>query len=126
MRARKAAAVLSDVAPDEAVTLLGALVRRADRRNDPEAAALEGLLLAVRDLLPRERVEALYHAAGDDLEVQALFARSEARGAASITTARNGSIARCARAPWASAGRWPAPTTATCSRAWPRIPTRWW
>ncbi|HEY6909743.1 MAG TPA: hypothetical protein VI356_10260 [Myxococcales bacterium] len=79
LRARKAAAVLSGLPPDEAVPLLGALVRRADRRSDPEAAALEGLLLAVRELLPRERVEALYHAAADDLEVQALFARAKAR-----------------------------------------------
>jgi hypothetical protein len=78
MRAHKAAAVLSALPPHEAVALLGQLIRRADRRSDPEAAALEGLLRAVRSLLPEPVAEALLHAAGDDLEVQALFSRAEA------------------------------------------------
>jgi hypothetical protein len=73
MRAHKAAAVLSALPPHEAVALLGQLIRRADRRSDPEAAALEGLLRAVRQLLDEAVAEALLHAAGDDLEVQALF-----------------------------------------------------
>jgi hypothetical protein len=76
MRAHKAAAVLSALPPHEAVTLLGQLIRRADRRTDPEAAALEGLLRAVRELLEEAVAEALLHAAGDDLEVQALFSRT--------------------------------------------------
>jgi len=79
LRSRKAAAVLGELEPREAVSLLGALIRRADRRSDPDAAALEGLLLAVRDLLSEERVEELFHAAEDDLEVQALFTTSRAR-----------------------------------------------
>jgi hypothetical protein len=79
LRARKGAAVLSELEPQQAVSLLGALIRRADRRSDPESAALEGLLLAVRDLLPPERVQALFLAAEDDLEVQALFGRGHAR-----------------------------------------------
>jgi hypothetical protein len=79
LRARKAAAVLCDLQPPEAVLLLGELVRRADQRSDPEAAALEGLLLAVRELLPEARVEALFQAASGDLEIQALFTRGGAR-----------------------------------------------
>src|SRR5262249_41978078 len=76
LRARKAAAVLAALPPGDAVILLGHLIRRADRGGDPEAAAMEGLLRAVRDLLEEPIIEALYHAAEDDLEVQALFARS--------------------------------------------------
>src|SRR5258705_3669883 len=76
LRAHKAAAVLAALPPAEAVALLGHLIRRADRRSDPEAAAMEGLLRAVRDLLEDPVVDALFHAAEDDLEVQALFART--------------------------------------------------
>ncbi len=76
LRARKAAAVLTALPPGDAVSLLGHLIRKADRRCDPEAAAMEGLLRAVRDLLADPTVDALYHAAEDDLEVQALFART--------------------------------------------------
>jgi hypothetical protein len=77
MRAHKAASLLSALPAHEAVALLGQMIRRADRRSDPESAALEGLLRAVRDLLEPEVEEALLHASGEDLEVQALFARSE-------------------------------------------------
>lgn len=70
--------MLSDLPPEEAVDLLSELIRRADRRTDPEAAALEGLLRAVRDLLDEERIDLLFGAAEADLEVQALFARTEA------------------------------------------------
>jgi len=77
MRAHKAASVLAALPPHEAVALLGQLIRRADRRSDPEAAALEGLLRAVRELLDDSVAEALLHAAGDDLEVQALFSRTQ-------------------------------------------------
>ena len=73
MRAHKAAAVLAALPPHEAVALLGQLLRRADRRTDPEAAALEGLLRAVRELLEEPVAEALFHASGDDPGVQALF-----------------------------------------------------
>ena len=78
LRARKAAALLSALPPDEAVDLLAQLIRRADRRVDPDAAALEGLLRAVREMLDEERIDLLFRAAEADLEVQALFARSEA------------------------------------------------
>ena len=79
LRARKAAQVLAGVPPGEAVALLGELIRRADQRSDPEAAALEGLLRAVRELLDEERLDLLYRAAeaAADLEVQALLARTE-------------------------------------------------
>jgi hypothetical protein len=76
LRARKAAALLSELPPEEAVDLLSQLVKRADRRVDPDAAALEGLLRAVRELLDEERIDQLFRAAEVDLEVQALFARS--------------------------------------------------
>jgi Mg/Co/Ni transporter MgtE len=79
LRARRAAEALDQLSPDEAVELLGELIRRADRRTDPEAAALEGLLHAVRELLDEERLDLLYRAAeaAADLEVQALLARTE-------------------------------------------------
>ena len=76
MRARKAAAILRSLAPLEAVSVLGEVLRRADRRSDPEAAAVEGLLRAVRGLLDEGTVEALFTAAEGNLEVQALFART--------------------------------------------------
>ena len=77
LRARKAAAVLCRLVPEEAVEVLSQLIRRAHRRTDPEAAALEGLLRAVRELLDEERIDLLFRAAEVDLEVQALFARTE-------------------------------------------------
>jgi hypothetical protein len=73
MRAHKAAAVLAGLPPHDAVALLGQLLRRADRRTDPEAAALEGLLRAVRELLEEPVAEALFRASSDDPGVQALF-----------------------------------------------------
>jgi hypothetical protein len=76
LRARKAATVLAELAPGDAVAVLGQLIRRADRRSDPEAAAVEGLLRAVRDLLDKTLVDALFQAAEHDHEVQALFART--------------------------------------------------
>ena len=78
LRARKAAELLVELEPGLAVDLLSELLRRAGARNDPEAAALEGLLRAVRELLPEERIDQLFRAAEDDLEVQALFARTSA------------------------------------------------
>src|SRR4051812_12334191 len=78
LRAHKAASILSALPAGAAVVLLGQLLRRAERRSDPEAAAMEGLLRAVRDLLDAEVAEALFRAASDDPEVQALFARTKA------------------------------------------------
>ena len=77
LRARKAASLLCDLPPEVAVELISQLIRRADRRTDPEAAALEGLLRAVREMLDEERIGLLFGAAEADLEVQALFARTE-------------------------------------------------
>lgn len=76
IRARKAAEVLTVLPPEEVVDLLAQLVRRAGQRSDPAAAALEGLLRAVRELVDPQRVDQLFRAAEADLEVQALFARS--------------------------------------------------
>lgn len=78
LRARKAAEVLEALEPAEAVAMLADLVREAERRSDPAAAALEGFLRAVRELVPEERIERLYQAAAGELSVQALFARTEA------------------------------------------------
>ena len=74
MRAHKAAAVLSELPAHDAVALLGQLLRRADRRSDPESAALEGLLRALRELLDEAAIEALSSAAEEDPEVRALLA----------------------------------------------------
>jgi hypothetical protein len=78
LRARKAAALLNELEPPVAVAALAGLLRRADQRSDPAAAALEGLLHAVREMLPEQRLEELFCAAEEELEVQALFARSQA------------------------------------------------
>ncbi len=77
LRARKAASLLYALPAEEAVDLLSQVLRRADRRIDPDAAALEGLLRAVRELLDEDRLDLLFRASETDLEVQALFARSE-------------------------------------------------
>ena len=77
LRARKAASLLSALPAEEAVDLLAQILRRADRRIDPDAAALEGLLRAVRELLDPDRIDLLFRAAEANLEVQALFARTE-------------------------------------------------
>src|SRR5579859_1358821 len=79
LRARKAATLLDELPDAAAVAMIAQLMQRADQRRDPEAAALEGLLRAVRELLPEERIGRLYDAAEGSLEVQALFARSEPR-----------------------------------------------
>jgi len=76
LRAHKAAAVLASLPASEAVALIGELARGADRRSDPEAAALEGLLRAVRDVLSPAAVDGLFDAAEGNPEVQALFART--------------------------------------------------
>jgi hypothetical protein len=78
LRARKAAALLGEIAPAEMVPMLAEILRRAGRRSDPDAAALEGVLRAVRTLLAEERIEELFLAAEEELDVQALFARTQA------------------------------------------------
>jgi uncharacterized protein (DUF2267 family) len=79
VRARKAAQLIASLEPQDAVAMLAELMREADQRRDPAAAALEGVLRAVRELLTPEQLEQLHHAAEGDLEVQALFARSQPR-----------------------------------------------
>jgi hypothetical protein len=81
LRARKALGFLGSIDPPEMVRLLGQVIRKADQRADPESAALEGLLHAVRELLTDEKRDELFHAADDaqDLEVQALFATTSAQ-----------------------------------------------
>lgn len=74
VRARKAAAVLSSLPAEQAVVLLGSLVRRSQKRLDPDAAALEGLLRGLRNHVEPATLEALHRAAealGED-EVVAL------------------------------------------------------
>ncbi|GAC1342791.1 MAG: hypothetical protein NVSMB23_15850 [Myxococcales bacterium] len=63
LRARRAAESFSSLPADEAVSLLGGLVRLADRRSDPDSAALEGALRAVRTLLSEGDKERLRKAA---------------------------------------------------------------
>jgi hypothetical protein len=79
LRARKAAAVLSGGAPEEAVALLSAVVHMACRRSDPSSAALEGILRAVRLHLDDDGRQRLLLAAeaASDLAVQAILTRSE-------------------------------------------------
>jgi hypothetical protein len=76
LRARRAAELLAELPTEEAVDLLSQLLRRADRRTDPEAAALEGLLRAVRTLLDDARIDQLFQASEHDLEVQAILTRA--------------------------------------------------
>ena len=78
LRSRKAAELLNTLEPAEAVSALAGILKRADQRSDPAAAALEGVLHAVRELLSEERIEVLFTAAEEELQVQALFTRSRA------------------------------------------------
>lgn len=80
LRARKAAALLSELEPATAVAAMAGILKRADRRSDPAAAALEGILHAVREMLSADRVEALFVAAeeGEAHQVRALFTPTRA------------------------------------------------
>ena len=81
LRARKAAALLCEAPADEAVAAVSAVLVLADQRSDPAAAALEGILRAVRTHLPDAELVRLHNAAeaAQLLEVQTLFTRAEAR-----------------------------------------------
>ncbi len=74
LRARKAAALLSAVDGAAAVDLIAQVIRRADKRTDPDSAALEGILHGVRAHLGEDGRERLLRAAeaAADLAVQAL------------------------------------------------------
>ncbi len=81
LRARKAATLLSTLPADQAVGLLGSLVRRSQRRLDPDSAALEGLLRALRNHVEPTTVERLYRAAeaAGEEEVASLVTPAGAR-----------------------------------------------
>lgn len=81
LRARKAAALIASVDGAAAVELIADVIRRADKRTDPDSAALEGILRGVRAHLGENGRERLFRAAeaAADLEVQALVTRSEPR-----------------------------------------------
>ncbi len=81
LRARKAAALLAAVEGAEAVALISQVLERADRRSDPDSAALEGILSGVRAHLGEDARERLFRAAeaAAALEVQALVSRAEPR-----------------------------------------------
>ena len=69
LRARRAAELLLALPPDDAVSLLGGLLRLADRRSDPDTSALEGALRAVQVVFvpaDRERLRTAAAAMGSD------------------------------------------------------------
>lgn len=80
LRARKVAEVLAGLPAEEAVSLLGGLLRLADGRRNPASAALEGALRAVQTVLSPEEKQRLREAAramGHD-EVRGLVSEAEA------------------------------------------------
>jgi hypothetical protein len=81
LRGRRAAEFLGEVPPDEAVHALDELLRSAQRRLDPDAVALQGLLRGLDAYLPDALAEQLRQAAEEAgaHSVQALFTKSEAR-----------------------------------------------
>ena len=78
LRSRKAAELLTALDAVQVVSSLAEILRRAGQRSDPAAAALEGVLHAVRELLTEDRIEELFLAAEESHQVQALFARTGA------------------------------------------------
>jgi hypothetical protein len=80
LRARKAAEVLERLPAEDAVSLLGGLLRLADRRCDPDSSALEGALRALQVLFDddaKERLRAAAEAMGH-YEVLALVSNTSA------------------------------------------------
>src|SRR5712691_167382 len=80
LRARRAAAFLEEVPADEGVLALDELLRSAQRRLDPDALALQGLLRGLNIHVPPELADRLRRAAQEAgaHAVQALFTQSEA------------------------------------------------
>jgi len=81
LRGRRAAAFLEEVPAEEAVRTLEELLRSAQRRLDPDAVALQGLIRGLDAYLPQELADRLRAAAEDAgaHSVEALFTRSDAR-----------------------------------------------
>ena len=81
LRGRRAAAFLEEVPADEAVRTLEELLRSAQRRLDPDAVALQGLLRGLDAYLPQDLADRLRAAAEEAgaHSVEALFTRSDAR-----------------------------------------------
>jgi len=81
LRGRRAAEFLEEVPADEAVRTLEELLRSAQRRLDPDAVALQGLLRGLDAHLPQDLADRLRAAAEEAgaHSVEALFTRSDAR-----------------------------------------------
>jgi len=98
LRARRAAEAFSTLPAEEAVSLLGGLVRLADRRSDPASAALEGALRAVRMLLSVADKDRLRKAAEALSEHEVLALLSAAASARSFDVDREQYVDREMRA----------------------------
>lgn len=81
LRARKAAALLETLPPEEVVALFAAVVRRSHRRLDPDSAALEGLLRGLRHHVLPETAARLHRAAEElgEHEIASLVSPSSAK-----------------------------------------------
>jgi len=81
LRGRRAAEFLDEVPADEAVRTLEELLRSAQRRLDPDAVALQGLIRGLDAYLPQDLADRLRAAAEEAgaHSVEALFTRSDAR-----------------------------------------------
>src|SRR5438874_11762271 len=82
LRGRRAAAFLEEVPPEEAVRALDELLRSAQRRLDPDAVDLQGLIRGLDAYVPRplaDRLRRTAEAAGAD-PVEAFFMHGGARG----------------------------------------------
>jgi hypothetical protein len=81
LRGRRAAEFLGEVPADQAVRALDELLRSAQRRLDPDAVALQGLIRGLDSYVPPELAERLREAAEEAgaHSVQALFSKSVAR-----------------------------------------------
>ncbi|HEY6052169.1 MAG TPA: hypothetical protein VIZ58_13020, partial [Thermoanaerobaculia bacterium] len=81
LRARRAAEMLRELPVEDAVSALDAVLRGAQKRLDPDAVALQGVLRGLHAHVGPELSEQLRRAA-EDAEahaVRALFTESEAR-----------------------------------------------
>ncbi|MFL5408184.1 MAG: hypothetical protein ACJ79O_20350, partial [Myxococcales bacterium] len=81
LRARRAAEFLGEVPAEEAVRALDELLRSAQRRLDPDAVALQGLIRGLDSYVPPPLADRLREAAEEAgaHSVQALFSKSVAR-----------------------------------------------
>jgi len=81
LRGRRAAEFLGEVPAEEAVRALDELLRSAQRRLDPDAVALQGLIRGLDSYVPPPLAERLREAAEEAgaHSVQALFSKSVAR-----------------------------------------------